>query len=62
MHSKAAQKKPANHKKTSRGKTAKRSLVAFSKTKNLEANKGGSGIRKSFTTHKGNPQVINHFS
>ena len=36
MHSQSAQKKPANHKKTSRGIVSKRSSVALSKENNFE--------------------------
>ena len=37
MHIKSAQRKPAKHKKTSRGKTARRSSTIVCKTFNLEA-------------------------
>ena len=39
MHSKSAQRKFANHKKTSRGEVLRRSLVTIAKTNNLEAKK-----------------------
>ena len=38
-HNKSARRKPAKHKKTSRGKISKRSLTFVSKTYNLEAKK-----------------------
>ena len=39
MHNKSAQRKPAKHKKTSRGKISKRGSTIVSKTNNLEAKK-----------------------
>ena len=39
MHSKSTQRKLANHKKTSRGKVSRRSLVTLAKKNNLEAKK-----------------------
>ena len=42
---KSAQRKPAKHKKTSRGKTSKRGLSIFSKTYILEPKKRYSGVR-----------------
>ena len=39
MHSKSAQRKLASHKKTSRGKFSRRSLVTIAKKNNLEAKK-----------------------
>ena len=45
MHIKSAQRKPANHKKTSRGKISKRRSSFVFKTYNLEANKIHSGVR-----------------
>ena len=51
MHNKSAQRKPAKHKKTSRGKTSKRSSTIVSKTYNLEAKKRHSGVRKRVTAH-----------
>ena len=51
MHNKSAQRKPAKHKRTSRGKISKRSSTIVSKTYNLEAEKGHSGVRKRLTAH-----------
>ena len=51
MHKKSAQRKPAKHKKTSRGKIAKRGSTIVSKTYNLEAKKRHSGVRKRVTAH-----------
>ena len=51
MHYKSAQRKPAKHKKTSRGKTSKRSLTIVSKTYKLEAKERHSGVRKRVTAH-----------
>ena len=46
MHSKSAQRKLANHKKTSRGKVSIRSSVNIAKKNNLEAKKKRSIVRK----------------
>ncbi len=46
MHSKSTQKKLASHKKTSRGKVSRRSLVTIAKKNNLEAKKKRSFVRK----------------
>ena len=46
MHSKSAQRKLANHKKTSRGKISRRSLVTIAQKNNLEAKKKISVVRK----------------
>ena len=51
MHNKSAQRKPAKHKKTSRGKFSKRSSTIVLKTYNLEAKKSYSGVRKRVTAH-----------
>ena len=51
MHNKSVQRKPANHKRTSRGKVAKRDLTTVSKTYNLKAKKGHSGVRKRLSAH-----------
>ena len=51
MHSKSAQRKFANHKKTSRGKVSRRSLVTIAKKKNLEAKKKRSVVRKRIATN-----------
>ena len=51
MHNKSAQRKPAKHKKTSRGRISKRGLTIISKTYNLEAKKRHSGVRKRVTAH-----------
>ena len=50
MHSKSAQRKLANHKKTSSGKVSKRSLVTVAKKNNLEAKKKHSIVRKRIAT------------
>ena len=44
MHNKSAQRKPAEHKKTSRGKISTRRSTIVSKTYNLEAKKRHSGV------------------
>ena len=46
MHNKSAQRKPAKHKKTSRGKISKRGSTIVSKMYNLEAKKRHSGVQK----------------
>ena len=46
MPSKSTQKKLASHKKTSRGKVSRRSLVTITKKNNLEAKKKRSLVRK----------------
>ena len=51
MHNKSAQRKPAKHKKTSRGKISKRCSTIVSKTYNLEAKKRQSGVRKRATAN-----------
>ena len=51
MHNKFAQRKPAKHKKTSRGQISKRSSTIVSKTYNLETKKNHSGARKGVTAH-----------
>ena len=51
MHKKSAQRKPAKHKKTTRGKISRRSLAFVSKTYNLEAKKRHSDVRKRVTAH-----------
>ena len=51
MHNKSAQRKPAKHKKTSRGKISKRGLTIVSKTYNLEAKNRHSSVRKRVTAH-----------
>ena len=63
MHNKSAQRKPAKHKKTSRGKISKRGWTIVSKTYNLEANKGRSGVPKRLQLIKFiTPPIINHLS
>ena len=52
MHSKSAQRKPAKHKKTSRGKVSKRSLVALCEENNLEAKKRHSGVLKKLAINE----------
>ena len=49
MHNKSAQRKPAKHRKTSRGKISRRGSTIVSKTYNLEAKKRHSGVRKEVT-------------
>ena len=51
MHSKSAQRKHASHKKTSRGKVSRRSLVTIAKKNNLEAKKKRSVVRKRIATN-----------
>ena len=51
MHNKSAQRRPAKHKKTSRGKISKRGSTIVSKTYNLEAKKRHSGVRKGVTAY-----------
>ena len=51
MHNKSAQRKPAKHKKTSRGKISKRALTIVSKAYNLEVKKRHAGVRKKATAH-----------
>ena len=51
MHSKSAQRKLANHKKTSRGKVSRRSLATITKKNNLEAKKKRSVVRKRIATN-----------
>ena len=51
MHSSSTQGKPANHKKTSRGKVSKRSLVTIAKRNNLEAKKERSVVGKRIATN-----------
>ena len=50
MHSKSAQRKLASHKKISRGKISRRSLVTITEKKNLEAKKKASIVRKMIAT------------
>ena len=51
MHNKSAQRKPAKHKKTSRGKISKRGSTIVSKTYNLGAKKRHSSVRMRVTAH-----------
>ncbi len=51
MHSKSTQKKLASHKKTSRGKVSRRSLVTIAKKNNLEAKKTRSVVKKMIATN-----------
>ena len=51
MHNKPAQRKPAKHKKTSRGKISKRGSTIVSKTFKFEPKKRYSGVRKRLTAH-----------
>ena len=49
MHNESAQRKPAKHKKTSRGKISQQRSTIVSKTNNLEAKKRHSGVREMLT-------------
>ena len=51
VHCKSTQRKFANHKKTSRGKVSRRSVVTIAKKNNLEAKKKGSVVRKRISTN-----------
>ena len=51
MHSKSTQRKPASHKKTSRGNVSRRSLATIAKKNNLEAQKKPSVVRKKIATN-----------
>ena len=51
MHSKSAQRKLASHKKTSRCKISRLSLVTIAKKNNLEAKKKRSVVRKGIATN-----------
>ena len=51
MHSKSTQKKLATHKKTSRGKVSRRSLVTITQKNHLEAKKKRSVVRKMISTN-----------
>ena len=51
MHSKSAEKKLASHKKTSRAKVSRQSLVTITKKNNLEAKKKRSVVRKRIATN-----------
>ena len=51
MHSKSTQGKLASHKKTSRDKVSRRSLVTIAKKNNLEAKKKRSVVRKGIATN-----------
>ena len=63
MHSKPAQRKLANHKKTSRGKVSRRNLVTIAKKNNLEAKKKRSVVRKGLQLIAViTSPVINHLS
>ena len=50
MHSKSTQRKLANHKKTSRGKVSRRSVVTIAKKNNLEARRKRSIVKKRIAT------------
>ena len=54
MQSKPAQRKLANHKKTSRGKDSRQSLVTITKRNNLEAKKKLFVVRKRIATNSSN--------
>ena len=51
MHSKSTQRKLASHKKTSRGKVSRRSLVTVIKKNNSEAKRKRSVVRKGIATN-----------
>ena len=51
MHNTSAQRKPAKHNQTSRGKISKGGLTIVSKMNIWESKKGPSGIRKRVTAH-----------
>ena len=51
MHNKSAQRKLASHKRTSRGKVSRRSLVTIAKKNNLETKKKRSVVRKRIATN-----------
>ena len=51
MHSKSTQRTLASHKKTSRGKVSRQSLVTVAKKNNLEAMKKSSVVRKRIATN-----------
>ena len=51
MHCKSGQRKLPSHKKTSRGKISRRSLVTIAKKNNLEAKKKRSVVRKGIATN-----------
>ena len=51
MQSKSTQRKFANHKKTSRGKASRQSVVTIAKKNNLEAKKEHSVVRKRIATN-----------
>ena len=50
MHSKYAPRKLASHKKSSRGKVSRRSLVTIAKKNNLEAKEKSSVVRERIAT------------
>ena len=63
MHNKSAQRKPAKHKKTSRGKISTQGLTIVSKKYNLEAKKRHSGVSKGLQLiNVITPAVVNHLS
>ena len=51
MHSKSSQRRLASHKKTTRGKVSRRSLVSIAKKNNLELKKKLSVVRKRIATN-----------
>ena len=52
MHDKSAQRKPAKHKTTSRGKISEQGSAIVSEKYNLEAKKRHFGVRKRVTAHQ----------
>ena len=59
MHSKSAQRKLANHKKTPRGKISSRGSATIAKKNNLEAKKKRSVVRKRIATNS-SPHTSRH--
>ena len=56
MHSRSTQRKLASHKKTSRGKVSRRSLVTIARKNNLEAKE------KRFVDRKGTATNSSHYT
>ena len=61
MHSKPTQRKLASHKKTSRAKVSRRSLVTTAKKNNLETKKKRSVVRKTIATNS-SQNTSRHYS
>ena len=60
MHSKSDQRKLANHKKTSRGRVSRQSLVTITKKNNLEAKKKRSVVRKRIANDNSSHYTSRH--